>query len=75
MLAVEAYVSRFDGWGAWAAAPLFLVPVLISLGIIIPGIFDLVAEIRAGKINRATLLYRGIAALPFVWLGVRRFFV
>ena len=31
------YVSSFDGWGAWAAAPILLVPLAISLivGIVI----------------------------------------
>ena len=26
----RAVVDRYDGWGAWAAAPLLLVPVAIS---------------------------------------------
>ncbi|MEE9207350.1 MAG: hypothetical protein V3U67_03070 [Gemmatimonadota bacterium] len=75
LLAVEIYVSGFDGWGAWASAPLLLVPGFISLAIVIPGIFDVVGEIRTGRPIVATFLYTVVAALPILWLGVRRFFV
>jgi hypothetical protein len=75
LVVVEVYVRRFDGWGAWASAPLLLVPALFSVSILIPGIFDVVAEIRAGTLRRATLQYSVIAALPIVWLFIRRFFV
>ncbi len=28
---VWLYVTGYDGWGAWAAAPMFLGPILLSL--------------------------------------------
>lgn len=31
------YVNRFEGWGQWAAAPVLLVPIVLSLGMGITG--------------------------------------
>jgi len=73
--ATEVYVSRFDGWGAWAAAPILLVPGAISLAIVIWGVFECASEIRAGKLSQAAPMYTLIAGLPLLWLVTRRFFV
>lgn len=73
LLAVEVYVRNFDGWGAWAAAPLLLVPGLVSLPIAILGLFDCLAAVRAGAPISAALLPTLVSALPIFWLGVRRF--
>ena len=72
---VEVYVRRFDGWGAWAAAPILLVPGIVSLAIVLWGLYECVAEARAGKLSKAAPLYTLIAALPLLWLVVRRFVV
>jgi hypothetical protein len=32
------YVGRFDGWGAWAAAPILLPTIILSAGIFLTGI-------------------------------------
>ena len=71
----EFYVREFDGWGAWAAAPILLVPGIISLAIVIWGILECAAEIRHGKLSQAAPMYTLIAGLPLLWLVVRRFFV
>ena len=71
----EVYVRRFDGWGAWAAAPMLLVPGIISLAIVIWGIFECAAELRHGKLSQAAPMYTLIAGLPLLWLVVRRFLV
>jgi hypothetical protein len=73
LLAVELYIRDLDGWGAWAAAPLLLVPGLISLSIAILGLFDCVAASRARAPIRAPLFFTLVSALPLFWLGVRRF--
>jgi hypothetical protein len=75
LLAVEFYIRDFDGWGAWASAPLLLVPGLIGLPIAILGLSDCVAAMRAGAPIRAALLCTLLSAVPVFWLGVRRFFV
>ena len=73
MFVMEMYVRNFDGWGAWASAPLLLVPAVVSLVIVILGLVEMVIAIRAGRLNLATLLLTLIAGLPILWLGVRRF--
>lgn len=73
LLVVELYVRGFDGWGAWASAPLLLVPGLVSLAITVPALLDCAAGLRAGSLRPQTLLFAFVAALPMVWLGVRRF--
>jgi len=72
LAAVEIYVRHFDGWGAWAAAPLFLLPLLSSLAIAGAGAIQCLVEARAGTLRPATAACTGVAALPIVWLLVRR---
>ena len=68
LVGVEIYVGAFDGWGAWAAAPLLLVPALLSLGIVCVGAIDLFSEIRAGHLTRGSVAFVAIGALPIAWL-------
>ena len=75
LLATEAYVSNFDGMGAWAAAPLFLVPIFLSLVIGAAGLLQLAIEWRAGASRRSTALLAIVALTPLFWVFVRRFFV
>jgi hypothetical protein len=70
--ATEAWLRHYDGWGAWAAAPLLLGPAIISFAIVLAGIWECVKELRAGGLSQAALLYTLIAALPLIWLAVRR---
>lgn len=72
---VEVYVRRFDGWGAWAAAPILLVPGIVSLAIVLWGLYECVVKFRTGKLGLAAPLYTVIAGLPLLWLVVRRFVV
>ena len=75
LLATEAYVSNFDGMGAWAAAPLFLVPVFLSLVIAGGGIVQCVLEARRASSRLSSLVFTLVAAAPLLWLLVRRFVV
>lgn len=43
------YVDRFEGWGRWAAAPVLLVPILLSLGMGIAGGVSTVMQRRSGN--------------------------
>jgi hypothetical protein len=74
LFVIEVYVRNFDGWGAWTAAPILILPGLISLTILIPALIACVAEVRAGTMKPMTFLYTLAAGLPIFWLGVRRFF-
>jgi hypothetical protein len=75
LIAVEVYASNFDGWGAWATAPLFLVPLVLSLGIAAAGVLQCVREFRAGFLRGSSVLLTLVAAAPFLWLLVRRHLV
>jgi hypothetical protein len=75
LLAVEVYVRGFDGWGAWAAAPLLLVPGLISLALVVAGLISSIAAMRRATPCGTTLLCTFVASLPMIWLGIRRFLV
>jgi hypothetical protein len=75
LLGIELYIRNFDGWGAWASAPLLLLPALLSLPIAILGLFDCVAAMRARAPIRAVLICTFFSALPVLWLGVRRFYM
>jgi hypothetical protein len=72
---VELYARGFDGWGAWATAPLFLVPGLLGLVIGMAGVSRCISELRRGNLQVATAVFTAVAALPVAWLLVRRHFV
>lgn len=73
LAATELYVDQFDGWGAWAAAPVLLVPGIVSLVVVLIGLYDCRAAHRAGRLGLAGPVYTIIAGLPLAWLLVRRF--
>ena len=75
LLATEAYVSNFDGMGAWAAAPLFLLPLFLSLVLAGAGVAQYIFEWRRGAARTSTMVFTFVAALPVLWLLVRRFVV
>jgi len=72
---VESYASRFDGWGALATAPLFLLPIAASLVVSGYGLVQCLHELRAGSVRRVSLVATSLAALPLLWLMVRRYVV
>jgi hypothetical protein len=74
LLGIELYIRNFDGWGAWASAPLLLVPAIVSLPIVVLGLFECVAAMNARAPVLAPSLLTVVSAVPIVWLGVRRFF-
>lgn len=75
LVAVEVYVAGFDGWGAWATAPMLLLPALVSVPIVIWGLVRIATRRRARVSYVATLGWTIVAALPILWLAVRRLVV
>jgi hypothetical protein len=65
---ISLYAARFDGWGAWATAPLFLLPVILSAALVLVAPFELRAEHRAGGVRQRTWVALGLAALPLLWI-------
>jgi hypothetical protein len=75
LVAIEIYASSFDGWGAWATAPLFLVPLVLSLAIAGAGAVQCILEFRARSTRLSSIVFTVLAALPFLWFLVRRHIV
>jgi hypothetical protein len=73
LVAIELYLRNFDGYGAWASAPLLLLPALVSLPFVVLGVSDFLAARRTGVPARATAWMTIIAALPLLWLPIRRY--
>ena len=73
LVATELYVDGYDGWGAWAAAPLLLIPAFVSLPVVVSSFARLLRERRAGETGLATAGWTVVAGLPLLWLAVRRF--
>ncbi len=43
---LSIYVNQFEGWGQWAAGPMLLIPILLSL---VMAVIGLVLIVRARK--------------------------
>jgi hypothetical protein len=64
-------VDRYDGWGAWAAAPLLLVPVAVSALFVGVGLLA-VTRRDHGRRDSWDWTAIGIAALPLLWIALRQ---
>jgi hypothetical protein len=72
LVAVEFYVRNFDGWGAWSTAPLFLLPLILSVVIAGVGVVQFFLELGAGAMRTSTAFFIALALIPFLWLLIRR---
>ena len=66
----RSVVERYDGWGAWAAAPLLLLPVAVSALFVGVGLL-LVGRSRAERPGRWDWIAIGVSALPLLWIALR----
>jgi hypothetical protein len=66
----RSVVDRYDGWGAWAAAPLLLLPVAVSALFVGVGLF-LVGRRDAGRPSSWDWIAIGASSLPLLWIAVR----
>ena len=63
-------VDRYDGWGAWAAAPLLLGPVALSALFVGLGLI-LVSRSRDVRPRSADWVAIGVSSLPLLWIALR----
>ena len=63
-------VGRYDGWGAWAAAPLLLVPVAVSALFVGVGLL-VVSRRDYGPRTPWDWTAIAAAALPLLWIALR----
>jgi hypothetical protein len=65
------YVRRFAGWGQWVAAPLLLLPDLLSIPVTATGVALVLVAHRSRSVTVAVVGATILAALPLLWLGYR----
>lgn len=71
LVGVHLYSHEFDGWGRWAAAPLFLLPVMVSAALAIIGIAICRREAGAGRSLTLAATATFAAAVPALWFLAR----
>lgn len=67
------YVRRFEGWGQWAAAPVLLLPVFVSIPLTATGAALLVGKRRPWYVTLVVVAATVVAAIPLLWLAYRAF--
>jgi hypothetical protein len=67
-VATNVYVDRFDGWGQWAAAPMLLAPILLSLVVLVVGALAVRDEQLRGGARPSTWAALALASVPCLWL-------
>jgi hypothetical protein len=68
------YVGRFDGWGAWAAAPILLPAIILSAGMFLTGIALWYQRRRSGhnSLLLASTILAGSVALFYLIRALSR---
>jgi hypothetical protein len=64
-VAANIYISRFEGWGAWAAAPMLIIPLAVSL---IFGVIGLAVFVNQPPDRRRSP--RSLVSLVLPWLPI-----
>jgi ABC-type spermidine/putrescine transport system permease subunit II len=67
LIATFIYISQFDGWGAWAAAPMLLIPIIFSAVIGSYGLLLLYSRNRLGEPLFKLTLNTLLAGSPVLW--------
>ena len=71
LLGLQLYAQQFEGWGRWAAAPLFLVPLVLSVILVGIGIGVCRREARDGRSLMLPASATLAAAIPALWFLAR----
>ena len=66
----RSVVDRYDGWGAWAAAPVLLLPVALSALFVGVGLL-VISRPRPGYPVGWDWIAIGVSALPLLWIALR----
>ena len=73
LIGIELYIRNFDGWGDWAAAPLLLIPMVLSVSLGIVFMFDPIRSHRSGESIKTHLMILVLSFIPIGWLFIQRF--
>ena len=70
-IGLDAYVSRFEGWGQWAAAPILLIPLFASAAFSIFGLAGvLLSYHRRRSVAKGDIFATLASALPMMHLFI-----
>ena len=69
-LYARSVVERYDGWGAWAAAPLLLLPVALSALFVGIGLL-MISRPGTGRPAGWDWIAIGVSSLPLLWIALR----
>ena len=65
------YLKSMDGWSAWAAASIMLIPITFSAIYCLFGILLIVQSIKRQNLSLKLVLATFLSGLPILWLFVR----
>jgi len=72
-IGLSAYVSRFEGWGQWAAAPVLLIPLFASAAFSIYGLAGvLLGYHRQRPVAKRDVFATLVSALPVMILLIEK---
>ena len=69
-LYARSVVERYDGWGAWAAAALLLLPVALSALFVGVGLLG-ISRRGNGRPAGWDWIAIGVSSLPLLWIALR----
>lgn len=65
------YVNQFEGWGQWAAGPMLLLPVIVSLAMTVSGLLSWWMLRSSRSLTAVDAWPVALAGIPLLWLGYR----
>lgn len=71
LLGAQFYASQFEGWGRWATAPLFLLPLILSAIFVAIGISVCRREAQEGRSLALPASATLASAIPALWFLAR----
>jgi len=66
-IGLDAYVSRFEGWGQWAAAPILLIPLFASAAFSIFGLAGILSNYhRQRSVAKSEVFATFVSGIPLI---------
>ncbi len=66
-IGLDAYVSRFEGWGQWAAAPILLIPLFASAAFSILGLAGVLSNYHSQRsVAKSDIFATFVSGIPLI---------
>ena len=70
-IVLDVYVSRFEGWGQWAAAPILLIPLFASAAFSIFGLAGVLSNYhRQRSVAKSEVFATFVSGIPLIIVGI-----